>query len=301
MKKILLLADHPGWAWEHRARDLMSLQFKDLTFQLEFYNQLQVSKISQYDTIYAPSISMAKQLTKKGINPNKIASGLSSIRSANKFINGDGTIKKSFIEFSETLQGINTGSSEIYNLFNQSCSIYKTRTGIFEDIFKPINTPLQNKKVKIGWVGRIDTETHRSHKGIDLVYEALKSLDVELELRTFNEKKVTRNEMVQFYQSLDMFICSSISEQHPMPVLEAAACGVPIIATNVGIVPELIQHGENGLIVDRNSEAIKKAVLILLNNKKTCEKFRENIRETIVNKWTWELCKKDWELFFKNN
>jgi hypothetical protein len=31
-----------------------------------------------------------------------------------------------------------------------------------------------------------------------------------------------------------------------------------------------------------------------------CKKFGTNIRETIVNNWTWDICKKDWEAFFKS-
>jgi len=124
----------------------------------------------------------------------------------------------------------------------------------------------ENHKFTIGWVGRIDKKNHRKLKGYDIVLSALTDLNVSLDIRTFKENYVPREKMVEFYQGLDCFICSSESESLPNPVLEAAACGIPIISTKVGIVPELIKHHKNGLIVPRSSDDIHDAVIFLMNN-----------------------------------
>ncbi|WP_054707051.1 glycosyltransferase [Bacillus sp. JCM 19041] len=104
--------------------------------------------------------------------------------------------------------------------------------------------------------------------------------------------------MVEFYQGLDCFICSSESEHIPLPVLEAAACGIPIISTCVGIVPELIMHNENGLIVPRNVRSFKSGVKSLIDSPEKRSGFSEKIRKTIIDHWTLETCKTDWETFF---
>jgi glycosyltransferase involved in cell wall biosynthesis len=52
-----------------------------------------------------------------------------------------------------------------------------------------------------------------------------------------------------FYGALDVFALSSISEGLPLTLLESFAAGVPVVATGVGGVPEVIDHGENGYLV----------------------------------------------------
>jgi glycosyltransferase involved in cell wall biosynthesis len=48
----------------------------------------------------------------------------------------------------------------------------------------------------------------------------------------------------------DVFVCPSLSEGFGMAVAEAIACGRPIVAAKVGAIPELVDHGRNGLLVE---------------------------------------------------
>ncbi len=60
----------------------------------------------------------------------------------------------------------------------------------------------------------------------------------------------------------------------PYVLLEAMAEGLPIIATNVGGIPEIIRDGENGLLVEKeNPQALADAIKILISNQKLREEF----------------------------
>jgi glycosyltransferase involved in cell wall biosynthesis len=55
--------------------------------------------------------------------------------------------------------------------------------------------------------------------------------------------------LLALYREADIFVLPSLSEGTPRVLWEAMAAGLPIIATRVGGVPEIIQHGETGLLV----------------------------------------------------
>ena len=55
-------------------------------------------------------------------------------------------------------------------------------------------------------------------------------------------------ELVLSYQAADVFACPSMQDAGPMMVSQAMLCGTPVIAFDMGIVPELITSGENGYV-----------------------------------------------------
>jgi len=298
--KVLLAPTAPGWAFDHRARDLLKVKFRHLRLDLKYLRQIRPEDLKHYDLIYPMTLEGAEILHRTASIPlNRMAAGVTSIRSVAKHMTGSGKFKPEFLRFVKQLRGINTASNEIVALFASHVDIRKTRVGIDASVFRPPKRPRSSKRpFTVGWVGRIDKPEHRKLKGYDIVLSAVKDLPVKLDIRTYKEHYVPRRKMVAFYQQLDCFVCSSASEHIPLPVLEAAACGVPIIATKVGIVPELIRHGENGLIVNRTPQAIRRRIQYLMNSPAERVKLGAKIRRTILKHWTWEHCKKDWEQFF---
>ncbi|WP_080873940.1 glycosyltransferase family 4 protein [Oceanobacillus timonensis] len=292
--KILLVPGGPGWAFDHRAKDLLSLRFSEVQFKLKYVNKVKTADQFAYDVIYPMSINIAKKLHEKtGIPYKQMATGITSVRVMEKYMLEGKKIPPFIHEF----RGINTASDEIVQQFKDELSIFKTRVGINEKQFKPSTTKKNTEEFVVGWVGRNDQSDYRKLKGYDIVLDALEDLPVTFQFRTYKDK-VPREEMVNFYQGLDCFICSSSSEHIPLPVLEAASCGIPVISTKVGIVPELITNKKNGLIVSRNAAAFRNAVKKLINNPEMKMNMSKNSRETILSAWTLEKCKSDWERFF---
>lgn len=75
-----------------------------------------------------------------------------------------------------------------------------------------------------------------------------------------------RSEIARLLHGCDVLVVPSRSEGFGMVVLEAYACGKPVVASRVGGLPEIVRHGETGLLVEpENVEALAEAILSLLD------------------------------------
>lgn len=65
---------------------------------------------------------------------------------------------------------------------------------------------------------------------------------------------------------IDLLLLPSISEGLPMSIIEAQSLGIPVIATKVGGIPEIVKDGENGIIVERDPKSVSAAIERLYAN-----------------------------------
>jgi glycosyltransferase involved in cell wall biosynthesis len=78
---------------------------------------------------------------------------------------------------------------------------------------------------------------------------------------------LNQNEKVAYLQATDIFVLPSRMECFPLVCLEAMASGLPIIASNVGGIPDAVQDNENGLLIPpEDHQSLSNSVLVLLNN-----------------------------------
>jgi glycosyltransferase involved in cell wall biosynthesis len=90
----------------------------------------------------------------------------------------------------------------------------------------------------------------------------------------------TSDEPSQIYRDADILLVTSDHEGTPNVVLEAMACGLPVVATRVGGLPALIQHGKTGYLVDPDDEtALTDAVLDLVQSSEKRMAFGKYARE----------------------
>lgn len=103
----------------------------------------------------------------------------------------------------------------------------------------------------------------------------------------------------EIYSTLDIFVLPSISEGFPIVNLEAMASGLPVVATNVGGVPEAIINNVNGILVPPNNKnALRDAILILINNKELREKMGEAGRCNAIKYFNEkDMAKKIFEIY----
>jgi glycosyltransferase involved in cell wall biosynthesis len=96
---------------------------------------------------------------------------------------------------------------------------------------------------------------------------------------------MAQNELVKVYQQTDVFCLPSFSEGLPCVVIEAMACGVPVVATDVGGVAEVVDDQSGIIIPPGDSAALTEALLQAYRIKWD----RELIREKIVKGFSWEI------------
>ncbi len=90
--------------------------------------------------------------------------------------------------------------------------------------------------------------------------------------------------LVEILNAADIFLIPSQSESFGLAALEAMACGIPVVSSSVGGLPELIRHNETGYIAEIGDvERMAKYIVDLLTNERKYELFSQNSRDRAVN------------------
>lgn len=90
------------------------------------------------------------------------------------------------------------------------------------------------------------------------------------------------NELADIYSALDVFLHASSAESFCLVAAEAMACGVPVAAFDAGPLPEVVSHGETGLLCPAgNVKAFGQAVLALLEDAELRQRFGRAGRERV--------------------
>ena len=104
-------------------------------------------------------------------------------------------------------------------------------------------------------------------------------------------------DLVNEYNSAQVFLNTSTFSPLPSVVLEAMACGSAVVSTATCMIPEIIEHGVNGMISNDESE-LRSYIEQLLSDKDLREKIGKAARETILKKFTEESFLNNWNKIF---
>ena len=172
-------------------------------------------------------------------------------------------------------------SKKLFNIYKYKSNkkIFYTPDGVDLNIFKPISSKsIEKKDIFIGWIGNsewkeIEKEDVKGLKTIIIpAYKKLKSIykekNIHLKIldRKNQKKLLSKTEINQWLNSIDIYINASLHEGTPNPVLEAMACGIPVISTNVGVVNEVFGKKQKKLIFKRNLNNLLNKIIFLLKN-----------------------------------
>jgi glycosyltransferase involved in cell wall biosynthesis len=144
-------------------------------------------------------------------------------------------------------------------------------------------------------------------KGVHYLIEAWKSISSEnMELILVGEmaypdewvkmnrkyfthyNRLPHSELVKLYQSSDVFVFPSLVEGFGLVILEAMACGLPVITTENTAGPDVITEGFDGFIIPlRDSQGLAEKILWCSNNRSLLRKMSKNARKK-AEFYSWE-------------
>ena len=161
--------------------------------------------------------------------------------------------------------------------------------------------------IVIGTVGRLVR-----HKGHDFLFEAVKEVrkrhsrvkmlvvgsgPEEVRLKDLAHASgvdtlflYDRDDVPELMKSMDIFVQPSLREAFGITIAEAMYSGLPVVATNVGGIPEVVTDGETGILIPPiDSEAIAKALIYLIENPHIAKEMGRKGKEVVQSKFTGEI------------
>jgi len=197
------------------------------------------------------------------------------------------------------------------------------RNGLREIVFKDKKIAQKDLGIKTMvknpiWIGTI-SELHKN-KGLEYAIEAVSkikenfvfvimgdgeektNLQTQIDKLGLNNKVflVGRIEMASTYlKAFDILTLTSITEALPYFLLEAGAAGLPVIASDVGGIPEIIKNGKSGVLVEsKDSDGIRKQIEFLAKNPEKARVLGTNLKEKVDKEFKLEdMVKKTVKLY----
>jgi len=188
-----------------------------------------------------------------------------------------------------------------------------------------INNQLIKKPI-VAMIGRIDIEQKRQQNFIEAAEIVLKEISEayflivggisnsveekqKRELELLIEKKEISHRVLltgfisnleEIFANMDIFVLPSVKEGVPAAILEAMVAKKPVIATNVGGIPEVVIDGETGFLVEpKNPRAIAEKIIFLLRNREMAEEMGEKGFQQIKNCFTLEKMAREHEKLYE--
>lgn len=215
--------------------------------------------------------------------------------------------------FTDMLAGYTVASEKLAAIYRDVRG-YPAPSSVVEDgvdlaRFRPQNlerlSMVPERGLILGWVGNSKWEaTVEDFKGVNTILkpavERLRAegLPVSLYMADRQERFIPHSQMPAYYQDIDVLVCTSKIEGTPNPVLEAMACGVPVISTDVGIVPQAFGDLQKQFIFqERSVDALCSLIRRLLTEPALLPRLSQENQQRIQS-WDWAFQAKKFGDFF---
>ena len=98
---------------------------------------------------------------------------------------------------------------------------------------------------------------------------------------------VDYDDLPAFYRDAYAFVMPSSWENLPFKLLEAMSSGLPVVTTNVGGIPEVVENEINGLFISRDENDLAQHIVELLEDETLAKRLGRNARATVEQKFDW--------------
>lgn len=178
----------------------------------------------------------------------------------------------------------------------QLISDFRSKRGLNKKIILYVGNRKKHKNIE-GLVGAYALLSDEIRSQYEIVMPGdmdneLKEMADQLDIRQNIHclTNVSDAELPLLYNSADIFVFPTLYEGFGMPPLEAMACGIPVITSNVASIPEVV--GDAAIMVDpKNVKSLTDALIKLIEN----DKLRQEMKEKGLARarhFTWEDCAK---------
>jgi len=173
--------------------------------------------------------------------------------------------------------------------------------GVDTNLFKPMKIKPISQKLNLIYVGNLNVE-----KGLNYLLDAVKDISNQIHLSIVGDGsllpslqqkypfaqfhgRIPREDLPKLINQHDVLVLPTFVESFPNVLLEAMACGKPVIATNVFGIPEMVQNNINGFLVPaKNSSEIKTAVEKFMQQPELVYQLGKNDRKIVEEKFKKE-------------
>ncbi|MFW6230951.1 MAG: glycosyltransferase family 4 protein, partial [Nanoarchaeota archaeon] len=159
----------------------------------------------------------------------------------------------------------------------------------------------------VGYVGRLAYEKDlktlvRAYQRQRDLHEDLQLLlvgsgvdDLRLKLEKIRGVVIAgnQNDVVPYYQAMDIYVLPSLTETTSLSTLEAMSCEVPVITTPVGEASKYVKNGKNGYKFSKgNSFELSHFMKLLIEDEKMRNKLGMHARRTVEENYSWDAAAK---------
>ncbi len=210
------------------------------------------------------------------------------------------------------------------NLFNEK-QIHVIPNPLDLELYKPTDKAEARKRLGLNpdkrYLSFIAANVSTYYKGISYLKDALKILHdqqiaYDIELIVIGQVKNEGYEEVEFpvhlpgyisdeklmadyYNASDVFVLPSLEENLPNTIMEAMACCTPSVAFNVGGIPDLIDHQQNGYLADYcNAEDFANGIKWILEDKERYDTLKQKAREKTKSLYSYSIIAKQYKTVY---
>ena len=178
--------------------------------------------------------------------------------------------------------------------------MYKEKLNVdFEFFYAPLDVKkfsklknIEKKEKQVIFIGRDSYE-----KGIDI----LKKIETKINAKVVYCTNTKWEDAMENLKASSILVIPSRMESIPQVIKEAFYLKIPIIATNVGGIPELITDNETGILIPPNNpEILQSSINELLADNETSKKLADNGYEFVINNLTWEILLPKYVKFYED-